>query len=170
MTAIQQSPTETAAAATTARYRAAAEAHDVEGVIDTLAPDVVLHSPITERVGFHGHAEMRELLGSVFESLTEIRYTHDVGDERTRALFVRAKVAGQSVEEAMRIELDEHARITAISLFFRPLPGLAALASTLGPRVVERRHGRARAVLARLMMAPLAVLTRIGDLFVPWFA
>jgi hypothetical protein len=170
MTAIQQSPTEIAAAATTARYRAAAEAHDVEGVISTLSKDVVLHSPITERIGFEGHAEMRELLGAVFESLSEIRYTSDVGDDRTRALFVRAKVGGQPVEEAMRIVLDDKAEITEITLFFRPLPGLAALAHELAPRVVGRRHGRTRATLAQLLMAPLALLTRIGDFFIPWFA
>jgi hypothetical protein len=166
MTAIQ----EITAAETTARYRAAAEAHDVEGVIATLAADVVLHSPITERVGFRGHDEMRELLGSVFEALTDIRYTHDIGNERQRALFVRARVGGQPVEEAMRIGLNDHAQIDEITLFFRPLPGLAALAGALAPRVVERRHGRARAVAAKVLMAPLVLLTRIGDFFIPLFA
>jgi hypothetical protein len=168
MTAIKE--TSTTAAATTARYREAAEAHDVEGLIATLSPDVLLHSPITERIAFRGHDELRELLTSVFETLTDIRYTADIGDDRTRALFVRAKVAGQDVEEAMRIELDDQARITEITLFFRPLPGLAALAGELAPRVVARRHGGVRAALARVLMAPLTILTRIGDICIPWFS
>src|SRR2546423_1010387 len=108
--------------ATTARFRRAAEAHDIEDLIDTLAPDVVLHSPITDRVAFHGRDEVRELLGSVFATIEDIRYFADVGDMRTRALFYRASVNGQPLEEATRIELDDQQQIKEITLFFRPLP------------------------------------------------
>jgi hypothetical protein len=139
-------------------------------VIATLAPDVVLHSPITERVKFRGPAEVRELLLSVFEAISDIRYSADVGDDRTRALFYRAHVNGTPVEEATRIELDEQGRIREITLFFRPLPGLATVTAELGPRVTARRHGRLRSILARLLLAPLGFVTRAGDRVVTWFA
>lgn len=71
-------------------------------MIATLAPDVVLRSPITDRVVFRGHQEMRELLASVFVVINAIHYFADVGDQRTRALF--------------------HARTSAVSLSRRP-PG-----------------------------------------------
>jgi SnoaL-like domain len=154
----------------TARFRAAAEAGDVDGVMATLAPDVVLHSPITDRVAFHGHAEVRELLDSVFVTILDIRYFADVGDGRTRALFYRARVGSTPLEEATRLELDDAGMIREITLFFRPLPGLATLTSALGPRVAARRHGPLRGLLARLLLAPLGPLLRAGDRLVRWLA
>lgn len=155
--------------ATTARFRQAAEAHDIDGVLMTLAPDVVLRSPITDRIEFRGHREISELLGSVFAAIKDIRYFADVGDQRTRALFYRAHVGGQPLEEATRIELDDRGQIREITLFFRPLPGLATLTATLAP-LVAAKHGRIRSQIARLLIYPLGLATRIGDRLVPWLA
>jgi hypothetical protein len=157
------------AAATTARFREAVEAGDVEGVVETLAPEVVVTSPITDRAAFHGREEVRELLGSVFETISDIRYFADVGDARTRALFYRASVHGEPVEEATRVELDADDRITAITLFFRPLPGLATLTAALVPRVARTRRGRLRAAVVRVLLAPLGLATRGGDRLTRWF-
>jgi hypothetical protein len=154
--------------ATTARFRRAVEAGDVEGVIETLAPDVVLHSPITARFDFNGRDEVRDLLRSVFATIDGIRYFADVGDDRTRALFYRGSVNGEPLEEATRIELDDEGRIKEITLFFRPLPGLATLTAALAPRVA-RRHGRFRALVARALTYPLGLATRLGDSIVVWF-
>jgi hypothetical protein len=155
---------------TTERYRRAGEAGDVEGVLATLAPDVVFHSPITERVVFSGHEEMRELLQSVFATVGNVQYFADVGDERTRVLFDHLSVNGQPMEQAHRLSLNERGEIEEITVFFRPLPGLAALTCALGPRVAESRHGRARGLMARLLLAPLGVFTRIGDRLITLFA
>ncbi len=153
--------------ATTERFRRAAEAHDIAGVLETLASNVVLRSPITDRVSFNGREEIRALLGSVFATISDIRYFADVGDERTRALFYRANVNGQPLEEATRIELDDDGQIREITLFFRPLPGLATLTAALAPRVARRR-GRVRAVIAHLLLGPLGAATRVGDRFAGW--
>ena len=155
---------------TTARFRAAAEANDIEGVIGTLAGDAVLRSPITDAVVFRGHDEIRELLHSVFATLDDIRYFADVGDDATRALFYRASVNGQPLEEATRIELNASGQIRELTLFFRPLPGLATLTSALAPRVARRRHGPLRALAAKLLVGPLGALTRAGDHLVRWLA
>lgn len=153
--------------ATTAAFRRAAEANDIGGLLETLAPDVILRSPITDRISFAGREEIRELLGSVFATISDIRYFADVGNERTRALFYRATVRGQPLEEATRIELDDDGLIREITLFFRPLPGLATLTSVLAPRVARRR-GRARAAIARLLLGGLGPAMRIGDRFARW--
>ena len=65
----------TAHPATTARFRRAEEAHDIEGVLETLAPDVVVRSPITDRVTFQGRDEVRELLRSVFATIDDISFS-----------------------------------------------------------------------------------------------
>jgi ketosteroid isomerase-like protein len=158
-----------AASETTRRFREAAQAGDVEALLATLAEDVVLRSPITDRVTFHGRQEIRELMRSVFATVENIRYFADVGDARTRALFDRATVGGQALEQAIRVELDERHQIAQITIFFRPLPGLAGLTAALGPRVA-RKHGPARALIARVLLAPLALATRAGDRLARWLA
>src|SRR3954453_13065300 len=158
------------APAVTERYRQAAEAGDADGAVATLSPVVVVPPPITDRVVFRGHEEVRELLSTVLTTISDIHYFADVGDERTRALFYRGTVGGQPLEEATRLELDAQGRITEITLFFRPLAGLATLTAALGPPVARGRPGRLRALLARLALAPLGAATRLGDRIITWFA
>ena len=150
------------AAETTRRYRAAVEAGDVEAFLATLAPDVVLRSPITMRTDFHGHDDIRTLMRAVFASIEDIRYHADIGDATQRALFYRAHVGRQPVEEATLVRLDDDALVREITLWFRPLPGLTAVMGRLGPHLARER-GRARAALVGGLVAPLVAATRAGD-------
>jgi len=131
----------------TARFRRAVETHDLEGVI-----------------------EMRELMRAHFATVENLRYFTDVGDAQTRAQFYRATVDGQQVEAATRVEVNDQAQISEITIYYRPLPGLTALTATLGSHVVAARHGHRRALTARLLFAPLALVIRFGDHFATWFA
>jgi hypothetical protein len=152
------------AAETTRRYREAVESGDVDGFLATLAPEVVLHSPITAREQFRGHEELRVLLHAVLASIEGIRYFEDVGDARARALFYRARVGRQEVEEATLVRLDDRALITELRLWFRPLPGLAAVTGRLGPELARARGGgRGRTALVAAITAPLVAATRVGD-------
>lgn len=146
----------------TAAYRAAVEAGDVDAVVACMAPDVVLSSPITDRFAFHGHAQLRPLMEDVFAVVQDRRNHADVGDDRTRLLRASGRVGKTAIEEALMITLDDDGLITRIDLFVRPMPGLTALAAALGPRVAGRR-GRARGLLVRAMIAPLAFMTRSGE-------
>lgn len=150
------------AAATTARVRAAVEAGDVDGFVDTLAPDAVLRSPITTAFSFEGIDAIRGLMVEVLASIREIRYTGDVGDAHTRALFYTARVGAVEVEEATRVRLDDDARVTELTIWFRPLPGLTALLAELGPRIANRRS-RSRGAAVAAITKPLAAMTRSGD-------
>jgi hypothetical protein len=154
--------TEEQAAATTARWRAAVEAGDADAWAQTLAPDVVLNSPITTSTTFNGVEDCKELLRHVLQVIDGIAFTDDVGDATTRALFYTASVRGVQVEEATRVRLDDQARVTEITLWFRPLPGLTALMAALGPRLA-RRNGRSKAAATALMTRPLAAMTKSGD-------
>lgn len=169
--ALAPTPTDdSAAAAVTARYRAAGAVKDIEALMATLAADVTLHSPITDRVSFTGHDEMRELLRLVFETVEDITYFADTGDARIRTVYDLTTVAGQPLEQATRLEFNDAGQIADITIFYRPLPGLAAFTVALAPRVSTEKHGRLRGLIARVLMAPLAVFTRVGDRLVPWFA
>ena len=150
------------AADTTRRYRDAVERADVEAFMATLAPDVVLRSPITTRIEFRGHDEIRTLMRAVFASIRDIHYYADVGDAGTRALFYRARVGRRPVEEASLVRLGDDALVREITLWFRPLPGLTAVMGRLGPRLARER-GPARGALAAALVAPLVMATRAGD-------
>src|SRR6266480_3367443 len=123
---------------TTVRMRRAAEAHDADGVLEMLSSDVVLRSPITDRVVFRGRDEVGHVLRAVFSILEDIDYFADIGDQRSRALFYRARVGKQPLEEAMRLELGHDGHVEELSIFYRPLPGLASFAAALAPRVARR--------------------------------
>jgi hypothetical protein len=142
--------------------RAAGEAGDVEAFLELTAPDVVLRSPITSSFEFRGREELRELLEAVFETIEDISYYEDVGDSRSRALFYRARVGRQPLEEAALVRLDDQARIVEVTLWFRPLRGLTRLTAGLAPRLAGRR-GRGRAVLAAAGAGLLDFLTAVGE-------
>jgi hypothetical protein len=148
------------AAATTARWRAAIEAGDVDAFCATLAPGCMLHSPITDAIGFEGVEQIRALMHEVLAVVKNIHYTDDVGDEKTRALFYTARIAKVDVTEATRVRLNDDALVTDITLWFRPMPGLAALMAELGPRLADTRP---KAAAVRAMTGPLAAITRTGD-------
>lgn len=147
---------------TVRRMRAAMEAGDIEGVMATTAPDVVLRSPITDKFQFRGHAELRELMEVVLETVADIRYYEEIGDDRTRAVFYRARVGSQPVDEACLIRLDDQARITEFTIWYRPLPGLASVAAGLAPRLT-RRHSRARAAVVAAGTGLIALLAVRGE-------
>ncbi len=154
---------------TTARWRTAAETGDIEDFMATLSPQIVIHSPLTDLTDFRGHEDVRALMEAVFATIEHICYTDDVGDERVRMLVYRAKVAGQEVQEATLVRLNEQAEVVEVTFWFRPLPGLTALAATLVPELA-RQHSRPRAVLMSLLAKPLFWLTRFGDPVGVWLA
>lgn len=146
------------------RFRKASEAHDVDAALATLADDVVIHSPLTDRAQFTGHAEARVLFEVVYDKLHDLSYHTAIGDGPTRALVGDAVVGGQRIDATYLITIDDHDRISELTLFIRPLPGLTALMAALGPPIA-RRYGRSRftAGLLRMMTAPLVLATRAGD-------
>ncbi len=141
----------------------AAEAHDVEAMIGCLAGDVVVRSPITRRIEFHGIEEVGDLLRRVFALVEEIRFYETVGEaERVQAVFWRGRVGGQVLEEANLLRLDEQGLITEMTVFMRPIPGLLVLASGLASSLARRR-GRVRALIVTAMLAPLARVFAAGE-------
>ena len=147
---------------TVSRMKAAIEAADLEGFIATLSPAVVLRSPISARAEFRGQEEMRELMRAVFATIEDIRYYEDLGDDRARAVFYRARVGSQPIEEACLLRFDEDGLISEFVLWIRPLPGITRLAAALGPRLA-RQESRPRAALVAAAAKPLSWLTAIGD-------
>jgi hypothetical protein len=132
-----------------ARYRAASEAGDVDAVMATLAPDAELVSPISGRMVFRGHDDLRVLLSAVFASITDLRWREETGDERVRVVVGEASVGPVPLGEALILDLTEDGRIQRLRPYMRPWPALTLLALRLGPRV--GRHPR---VVRRALRRP----------------
>lgn len=145
-------------------FREAAERREIEPLLATLAPDVVIRSPVSERLSFTGIEQARELFGVVFEELGEFAYTDEFEAAGARVLVYRGRFAGEWIEEVQLLRLDAAGRIREVTFFIRPLPGLAGVAAGLAPRFARRRRkGPLIAALMRVGGATLKLLASIGD-------
>ncbi|MFB9906803.1 nuclear transport factor 2 family protein [Allokutzneria oryzae] len=151
------------AEATTERFRLAGERGDADLAVSTMAEDVVLRSPLTERGTFSGKESVREIFEAGFSSISDIRFHTDIGDDRQRALFYRGRVGDVAIEECSLVRLDDNAQIAEVTLFIRPLPGITAVMGAIGPKIA-RRYGKPRmAVLLSVLTKPLRLMVGSGD-------
>ena len=130
-----------------ARYRTASEAGDIDGVMEALAPDVEVVSPISGRMTFRGAADVRLLLSAVYGSLRGLRWTDELGDGERRVLIGEMRIAGVPMTDAMVFDLAPDGRIRRIRPHLRPWLALTAFAAVVGPKV-GRRPGVVRRALA----------------------
>lgn len=134
-----------------ADYLAASEANDIDALMATLAPDAELVSPLSGRMVFRGHDDVRILAGAVYGSLRGLRWGEQLGQGATRAVVGEMAVGPVKLSDAMVFELDAEGRIARVRPHLRPWLGLTAFAVALGPKLA--RHP---GVLLRALRGPLA--------------
>jgi hypothetical protein len=115
-------------------FRAAVEAGDLDALSATLAPDVVLHSPVT----FHPY-QGRETVGALLRLLAatfeDFRYTDELdGPDGTRVLVFRTRVGDRDIEGVDILRFGDDGLVADLTAIIRPLSGLAALAQAIGPQ------------------------------------
>ncbi len=120
-----------------ARYRAASEANDIEGLTATLAPDAQLVSPISGRMVFRGAADLKLLLAAIYGSMTELRWREEVGDGSTRVVLGEGKVGRLTLGDAMVFDLGDDGRIQRIRPHLRPWLAVSMLALRLVPKLAR---------------------------------
>jgi hypothetical protein len=130
------------------RYRAASEANDIDAVMATLAPDAEVVSPISGRMVFTGHDDLRVLLGAVYGSLSGLRWREAIGDGAVRVVVGDASIGPVALGDAMVFELGDDGQIKRISPHLRPWLALTLFALRLGPKV-GRHPGIVRRALRR---------------------
>ena len=162
-------PSTAAASTVTKDFRAAGERGDADALAMLLAPNVVFHSPMTDRVRFEGREEVTELHRDIFAILDGLETTEPLALGHVRSFSFRARVRGVELEAHVVLNVNDDDLIDDLTVFIRPLPALATLFATLPPRVSTRTHGRMRGVIAALLTRPIALVVRTADRFVPWF-
>ncbi|WP_165553247.1 nuclear transport factor 2 family protein [Kribbella speibonae] len=151
--------------------RKAGERADADAVGELLADDVVFHSPLTDRITFRGRDEVVALHRDIFAVLEDIRTSEPLayGDQQAFVFRGRGRVRGVEVEAMNLVRTDDEGRIAELTVFIRPLPGLATLFATLPPRVSARRRGPVVGGLVALLANPLAFAFRTADRLAPRF-
>lgn len=144
-------------------FREAAERGELEPLLATLSPDVVIRSPVSERLSFEGVEQARELFGVVFEELGEFTYTDEFDAADARVLVYRGHFSGEQIEEVQLLRLAADGRIRELTFFIRPLPGLAGVAAGLAPRFARRRRRPLIAELMKIGGATLKFLVSFAD-------
>jgi hypothetical protein len=153
------------AGATPTPLRAAFEARDHDAILQALAPDVVLHSPIIE-VPFVGLEEASDLFAVLLEEVWPLTYVDEIpGDPHV--LHFTGEVKGTRLEGVDLLRFDEQGRVKEITVFFRPLPGTAAFLSATGPKLARRRKGAGIAALIGAANAPVAAMMRTAAASAP---
>jgi hypothetical protein len=131
-----------------AKYRAASEANDIDGIMDTLAPDVECVSPLAGRGVVRGKDDLRVLFGAVYGTLRGLRWREEIRDGSRGVVIGRAFVGPLRVDDAMVFELDRDGRIKRIRPHLRPWLATTVLALPLFLKI-GRRPGVARRAMRR---------------------
>lgn len=148
-------------------FPAAIAARDAGALIDTLAPDVTLHSAVT-KVPFQGRDVVGDTYRSVIESFDELRIVDEFESEGTVAFFWEGRMGGRPVAGADRVRLDADGKVREITVTGRPLSGLAMFLAEIGFRLARRRRGALAARVLRLTSLPLPSLLSVVDPLARW--
>jgi hypothetical protein len=152
---------------TTHAFTAAIAARDANGLIETLAPDVVLHSAVTG-TPFVGREVVADTYRSVLESFEELRIVDEFEAGDTHAFFWEGRMEGRFVAGADRIRLNPDGKVREITVLGRPLSGVATFLTGIGPRLARRRRGGVAATLLRVTALPLPPLLALLDPVSRW--
>ena len=114
-------------------FRRAAEGKDLELMRETLAEDVVLHSPVLFR-GFEGREVVLAVLSHVIAVLEDFAYLDELAESDRVVLRFRARVGDRELEGIDYLELDGEGHVTELTVFMRPFSALTAF----NERMTER--------------------------------
>jgi len=120
-----------------AGYRAASEANDLDALMATLAPDVEVVSPLSGRMVFRGHDDVKLLLGAVYSTVRDMRWNEEVGDGPARILIGTFTTGPFRASDAMAFDLASDGHIRRIRPHLRPWLATTLFALLLGPQVAR---------------------------------
>jgi hypothetical protein len=148
-------------------FPAAIAAGDVNALIDTLAPDVVLYSAVTG-TPFLGREVVADTYRSVLEAFENLRIVDEFESGDTHAFFWEGRMEGRFVAGADRIRLNPDGRVREVTVLGRPMSGVATFLTGIGPRLARRRRGGVVATLLRVTALPLPPLLALLDPVSRW--
>jgi hypothetical protein len=120
-----------------ARFRAASEQNDIDALVQTLAEDAELVSPLSGRMVFRGRNDLRILLGAVYGTVKDLRWTRELVDGDVRVVTGEGRIGPLRLGDAMILELAADGRIRHVGPHLRPWLALTLFALMLGPKLAR---------------------------------
>ena len=117
------------------RYLAAAQSNDIDALIETLADDPELISPLSGRMVFRGREDLRVLLGVVYGSLRGASWQAPARDGNRCVVLGESRVGPAHRYDVTVFELADDGRIRRIRPFVRPWLALTIDALVVGPKM-----------------------------------
>lgn len=114
-------------------FRRAAEAKDLELMRETLAEDVVLHSPVLFR-GFEGRDVVLAVLSHVIAVFENFAYLDELAEADRVVLRFRADVGDRELEGIDYLHLDSAGRVSELTVFMRPFSAVTAFNERMSER------------------------------------
>ena len=148
-------------------FPAAVQARDHAALVETLAPDVVLHSAVT-KTPFEGRDTVADVYASVIASFEELEIVDELSSGQTYAFYWRGRMDGRFVEGSDRLRLDDSGKVREITVTGRPLSGLATFLTGIGAHFATNRRGPGVGRLLRATARPLPPLFSALDPVTRW--
>jgi hypothetical protein len=120
--------------ATQEAFRVAVEGRDFEALAESLAEDVVFHSPVLFKP-FVGREVVTQVISFVEEILSDFVYTDEVRGESVVVLRFRARIEERELEGIDFLELDADGRVAKLTVFMRPMTALTAFSEAMGRKL-----------------------------------
>jgi hypothetical protein len=98
----------------------------------------------------------------IFDAVSDIEYTHDLGDEGAHILVNNARMLGKPFKATTLLEMNPDGKIREIWVMVRPLTGVVAIAEAIGSALAKRR-GPGRGPAVRASSKPLAGLAAVAN-------
>jgi ketosteroid isomerase-like protein len=117
------------------RYLAAARSNDIDALVETLADDPELVSPLSGRMVFRGRDDLRVLLRVVYGSLRDTTWQVPVRDGNRCVVLGESRVGPARRYDVTVFELTDDGRIQRIRPFVRPWLALSVDALVVGPKM-----------------------------------
>ncbi|MGA5542038.1 nuclear transport factor 2 family protein [Mycobacterium sp. NPDC051198] len=115
----------------------ATRTNDIDRAMATLAPDAELISPLSGRMVFRGHDDLRSLLTAVYGGLRQLSWQEPIGDGPIRVAVSEGRVAGVTITDALVLELDDTGQIRRLRPHLRPWLATTVFALLLGPKIAR---------------------------------
>jgi len=115
-------------------FKQAVEAGDLDAALATLAPDVVLHSPVTFRP-FQGKDAVAALLSILLRTFEDFRYVAEFEGDAGTVLHFRTRVGDREVEGIDLLHTNAQGLIDDFTVMVRPLSAVVALRDSIGAQL-----------------------------------
>jgi hypothetical protein len=130
------------------RFRDAVGRRDVAAMIDTLAPDVELHSPTMLRpvLGRDRVRAVFHILNELFEDFEYVRWfdgelvAPNADIVSSHALMFRCRIGDEQIEGVDVLDIDRSDHIVRFTVLIRPMSGLHKLADSIAERMRASTH------------------------------